>query len=78
MFHPACDLQRTEQILIPVPVNVHTLQHAGQLAFQDGYRRFQLMGSGGEKSHPLPFLLPFPLHLTAKRLIGGLQFLQRG
>ena len=32
-LHPAGCLERAEQVLVPVPVHVHPLQHTGELAF---------------------------------------------
>ena len=52
----------------------YPLQHSGQLPFQYGDWRLQLMRSCRKKGHSLTIQLPFTLYLAAQRLIGRFQF----
>ena len=66
------------QVSVPIPVHPHPVQHAPQLALQDGHRGFQLVGGGGEEGQPAALLRPGPLHVVPQGGVGGFQLRQGG
>ena len=77
-LHAPGDLQGTEQILVPVPISAHAVQHPGELALEDGDRRLEFMGGGGEKGRPLPVQFPLPFHLPLQCQVGLFQLFKGG